>query len=185
MPRPPSDRVEEGFEIWSTEGERNDTKTAQLMGLAQTTLSYWRRSYSWDQRYLVLIQPQADIMAGVAVAAMRAALPVVTQRLLHIATAKKPVVDADGHPIGEVYASQDRDAIQAAKLLAQYGLTDTPVDTLPNFIEAQVHLPPREDRDLADLSVGELRAEASRLLEATVQSVNTRVSSTQQRRKRV
>ena len=54
MPRPPSDRVEEGFEIWSTEAERNDTKTAELMGVPQSTVSYWHRTYRWDERYLVL-----------------------------------------------------------------------------------------------------------------------------------
>ena len=98
MPRPPSDRVEEGFQIWSTEAERNDTRTAELMGLPQSTVSYWHRTYRWDERYLAFIQPDGELMAGVALAAMRAGLPAVTQRLLHIATAKKPVYDADGQP---------------------------------------------------------------------------------------
>ena len=121
MPRPPSDRVDEAFEIWSTEAERNDTKTAELMGLPQSTVSYWHRTYHWDGRYLSLIQPDGEIMARVGLAAMRAGMPIVTERLLHIATAKTPVYDADGNQTGETYASQDRDAIQAAKLLSQMG----------------------------------------------------------------
>ena len=35
--------------------------------------------------------------------------------------AKKPVYNEQGEPIGETWASSDRDAIQAAKLLTQYG----------------------------------------------------------------
>ena len=46
-------------------------------------------------------------------------------------------------PIGEVYAAQDRDAIQAAKLLAQYGLTESPADRWSGALEAQVQMPSR------------------------------------------
>lgn len=179
MPRPPSDRVDEAYEIWSTEAERNDTRTAELMGVPQSTVSYWHRTYRWDERYLSLIQPDGEIMVRVGLAAMRAGMPVVTERLLHIATAKKPVCDADGKQIGETYASQDRDAIQAAKLLAQYGLTDRPTEGWSGSLEAEVHLPLGEEPDSAalstgELSVAELKAEASRMIEATVQAVNTR-----------
>jgi hypothetical protein len=40
MARPPSDRVDEAFEIWATIGERNDTRTAQQLGVPQETVSY-------------------------------------------------------------------------------------------------------------------------------------------------
>jgi hypothetical protein len=179
MPRPPSDRVDEAFEIWSTEAERNDTRTADLMGVPQSTVSYWHRTYRWDERYLTLIQPDGEVMVRVGLAAMRAGMPMVTQRLLHIATAKKTVYDADGTPIGEVYAAQDRDAIQAAKLLTQYGLTDRPADDWSGALEARVHIPSYEERNQAapskgEPSIAELRAQASRMIEATVQAVNTR-----------
>jgi hypothetical protein len=174
MPRPPSDRVEEGFEIWSTEAERNDTKTAEIMGLSQSTVSYWHRTYHWDERYLSLIRPQAEVMVGVALATIRAGLSAMTARLLAIATATKPILDAEGNTIGEVYVSQDRDAIQAAKLLAQYGLAESVSDGLPTAIEARVSLPPREKQDLEAMSIGELRAHTSRMLEETIQAVNTR-----------
>jgi len=175
MPRPPSDRVEEGFEIWSTEAERNDTKTAELMGLSQSTVSYWHRTYHWDERYLSLVQPQAEVMVGAALATIRAGLPAMTTRLIQIVTATTPVYDADGEKIGEVYASQDRDAIQAVKLLYQYGLAESVSDRLPTAIEAQVSLPPREEQDLEAMGVGELRAWTSHLLEETIQATNTRL----------
>ena len=60
-----------------------------------------------------------SILAGVARAEIRAALPAIVTRLRHIVEARKPVYNEAGEPIGEVYAAQDRDAIQAAKLLSQ------------------------------------------------------------------
>jgi hypothetical protein len=175
MPRPPSDRVDEGFAIWSTEAERNDTRTAELMGVSQSTVSYWHRTYRWDERYLTVIQPDGQLMAGVALAGMRAGLPAVTERLLHIVTAKKPVYDADGNQSGEVYASQDRDAIQAAKLLAQYGLSGYVEDRLPGSIEAKVGMSSMEEI-LAVANAGDAHAAACMILEATVAETNTRVT---------
>ena len=121
MPRPPSDRVDEGFRIWSTEANRNDTKTAAIMGLSQETVSYWHRTYGWDARYLTVLQPDGELFAGLARAHIRAILPAVAERLRAIVEAKKPVYNDQGEPIGETWASSDRDAIQAAKLLTQYG----------------------------------------------------------------
>src|SRR6188472_2726560 len=117
MPRPPSDRVDEAFEIWSTEAERNDTRTAELLGVPQSTVSYWHRTYGWDERYLCVVQPDGELLAGVARAEIRAALPAVVTRLRCIVEARKPVFDAQGEPIGETRAASDRDAVQAAKLL--------------------------------------------------------------------
>jgi hypothetical protein len=168
MPRPPSDRVEEGFQIWSTEADRNDTRTAELMGVPQSTISYWHRAYRWDERYLTFIQPDGELMAGVAVATIRAGLPAVTERLLQIATAKKPVYDAAGKPIGEVYAAQDRDAIQAAKLLVQYGLGDPLAAGGPGSIEARGGIAFEEIR--AAMHGGDVGAATSRIIAATVAS---------------
>jgi hypothetical protein len=181
MPRPPSDRVDEAFEIWSTAADRNDTRTAELMGLPQSTVSYWHRTYRWDERYLAFIRPDGALMASVALAGIRAGLPAVTQRLLQIATAKKPVYDADGRLIGEAYASQDRDAIQAAKLLAQYGLSDTPGDGWAGSVGAWVGMASPEEAILAAVNAGDFDTAATRILEATVQAVNTRPSRSRKR----
>ena len=161
MPRPPSERVDEAFEIWSTEADRNDTRTAELMGVPQSTVSYWHRTYRWDERYLTFIRPDGELMAGVALAGIRAGLPAVTQRLLHIATAKKPVYDADGHLIGEVYASQDRDAIQATKLLYQYGLPESLVDGSLDTIEARVGMSRSREEIQAAADAGDTAAAAA------------------------
>src|SRR5262245_23505601 len=121
MPRPPSERVEEGFRIWSTEANGNDTQTAKLMGIPQETVSYWHRTYGWDQPYQAMMQPGGELRAAVARTKIRAGLPAVAERLLAIVQGKKPVYNADGEQIGETWASTDRDAVQAAKLLAQFG----------------------------------------------------------------
>jgi hypothetical protein len=181
MSHHPPQLIEEAFQIWSTAAGRNDTRTAALLGLPQTTVSSWRRTHRWDARDLATRQDEADRAARHALAQMRAGMPVVAERLLAIATARRPVLDAEGRKTGAVYASQDRDAIQAAKLLAQYGLDERLGDGLPEAIEAQVSFPLREE-DLAALSVGELRAETGRMIEATAQAVNTRPS---RRRNRV
>jgi hypothetical protein len=155
MPRPPSERVDEAFELWSTEAERNDTRTAESMGLPQSTVSYWHRTYGWDQRYLAFIQPDGDVFAGVARAEIRAALPAIVRRLRSIVEARKPVYNETGEPIGEVYASQDRDAIQAAKLLTQYGFEGGAGQDSPIFDAQAVVLPEVRTSDgeesLADL----------------------------------
>jgi hypothetical protein len=168
MPRPPSNRVEEGFHIWSTEADRNDTKTAELMGVPQSTVSYWHRTYHWDERYLTFSHPDGELMAGVALADIRATLPAVTQRLVHIATATKPVHDAAGTPIGEVYAAQDRDAIQAAKLLYQYALSDPPAAGWPGSLAVQGEITSAEIR--AAMHDGDVGAATSRIIAATVAS---------------
>ena len=51
------------------------------MGLPQSTVSYWHRTYGWDERYLSFIQPDGDVFAGVARAEIRAALPAIVTRL--------------------------------------------------------------------------------------------------------
>jgi hypothetical protein len=181
MSRSPSDQVEEGFHIWSTEAERNDTRTAELMGRSQSTISYWHRTYRWDERYLSFVQPDAELMVGVGVAAMRAAVPAVTQRLVHIVTAKKPVYDEEGQRIGEVYAAQDRDAIQAAKLLYQHALSDSPRDGWPRAIEAQVQVSPWEGRSVEEMSPAEVTAAACRVIEETVHAADTRPSRSRKR----
>jgi hypothetical protein len=45
--------VEEGFTIWSTEAERNDTRTAEWMGLSLATISLAR---AWHDAHSQAIQ---------------------------------------------------------------------------------------------------------------------------------
>jgi hypothetical protein len=180
MSRPPSERIDEAFEIWATDGDRNDTRTAELMGLPQSTVSYWHRTYAWDQRYLAFIQPDGDVFAGVARAEIRSALPAIVTRLRHIVEARKPVFNAAGEPIGEVYASQDRDAIQAAKLLSQYGFEGSAGQDSPIFEAHAVVLPEVRTPD-GEESVADLKRNVSAMIEATVLSVNTRTNHSRKR----
>jgi hypothetical protein len=144
MPRPPSDRVDEGFRIWSTEAGRNDTRTAAIMGLSQETVSYWHRTYGWDARYLSIQQPDGELLAGLARVQIRAGLPAVV-RLHAIVETKKPVYNEQGELIGETWASSDRDAIQAAKLLTQYGFEGgAGQDSLALEAQVMAGLPPHD-----------------------------------------
>src|SRR5215208_5718918 len=180
MPRPPSDRVDEAFEMWSTEAERNDTRTAELMGVPQSTVSYWHRTYNWDQRYLAFIQPDGDVFAGVARAEIRATLPAIVTRLRSIVETRKPVYNDQGELIGEVYASQDRDAIQAAKLLSQYGFEGGAGQDSPVYDAHAVVFPEVRTAD-GEESLADVKRSVSALIEATVQSVNTRPSHSRKR----
>lgn len=170
MPRPPSERVEEGYAIWSTEAERNDTRTAQIMGMSQETVSYWHRTYRWDERYLAEMQPNGEYMTGLARAGIRTALPGMVGRLRHIVEGRKPVYDETGKQIDETWVSSDRDAIQAAKLLAQIGFENGAGQDSPS-VEASSWMP--EDSSPA-LPEGDNRAKLSAIINATYRAANTR-----------
>lgn len=191
MPRPPSDRVEEGFQIWASEAGRNDTRTAELIGVPQSTVSYWHRTYGWDERYLSIVQPDGELLAGVARSEIRAALPAVVVRLRSIVEDRKPIFNAQGEQIGETWAASDRDAVQAAKLLTHYGfeggtgmdhtiIESYPVSTVVGVPDEPLGMAERE-RELEGKSVAELKREVSAMLEATMQSVNTRPSYSRKR----
>ena len=103
MPRPPSERVDEAFEVWSTEAERNDTKTAAADGRAPDRPS---ATGAAPMAGTSATSPSSSRMGtslpGVARAEIRAALPAVVTRLRHIVDARKPVSNEAGEPIGEV-----------------------------------------------------------------------------------
>jgi hypothetical protein len=113
-------------------------------------------------------------------AEIRAALLGTVSRLRQIVEARKPVYNDQGEPIGEVYASQDRDAIQAAKLLTQYGFEGGAGQDSPIFDAHAVVLPEVRTPD-GEESVGDLKRTVSAMIEATVQSVNTRPSTSRKR----
>ncbi len=131
MPRPPSDRVDEAFEIWSTEAERNDTRTAQQLGVAQETVSYWHRKYGWDERWQEVTAAEAELASRQGRQMMRLATPLIAQRLLAIIGGERPLLKRDGSPqldhdgnVIMVRGGNDKDAINAAKLLLAYNLGD-------------------------------------------------------------
>src|SRR5262245_44054714 len=172
MPRPPSERVEEGFQLWSSEGECNDTKTGELMGVPQETVSYWKRTYHLHERYLSLMGPQSEHWAALARAEMRAILPAAAVRLRAIDSATTPIYNAEGEKIGETWASSDRDAVQAAKLLAQYALEggagqDTTIIDVPSMLA-----PHARGEAFAAMSAQD---QAIAILEDNVAAVNTRI----------
>ena len=92
--------LRKAFEIWATEAGRNDTRTAELIGVPQSTVSYWHRTYGWDERYLSIVQPDGELLAGVARSEIRAALPAVVVRLRSIVEDRKPIFNARGSRSG-------------------------------------------------------------------------------------
>ena len=170
MPRPPSDRVDEGYLIWSTEAERNDTRTAQIMGVPQETVSYWHRTYRWDERYLSEIQPNGEYLTGLARAGIRTSLPGMVARLRHIVEAKKPIYSDAGQQIDETWASSDRDAIQAAKLLAQIGFEDGAAQevSLPDA------MPWTPQENTPALPEGDTRARLNAIINANYRAASSR-----------
>ena len=173
MPRPPSDRVDEGFRIWSTEANRNDTKTAAIMGLSQETVSYWHRTYGWDARYLTVLQPDGELFAGLARAHIRAILPAAADTITAISwrprsrstTTRESRSGRPGPPpIGMRSKPPSSSPSTASKGVP--GRTASPLET-----QAMGGLP-THDPAFDALSVEE---QACAIIEANIQSVNTRI----------
>jgi hypothetical protein len=102
-------------------------------------------------------------------------------RLRSIVAGRKPVFNDQGEQIGETWAASDRDAVQAAKLLTQYGFEggaglDGPVFATHAVVRPEIREPEGEE------SVAALRQQAVAMIEETLQAVNTR---TKRRGKRI
>jgi hypothetical protein len=196
MPRPPSDRVDEAFEIWATIAERNDTRTAEQLGVAQETVSYWHRKYGWDERWQEAMDTGAEMAVRQARQMMRQATPLIARTLLNIIGGERPLLKRDGTPqldpdgnVIMVRSGTDKDAVNAAKLLLSYNLGDP----------RTAHYDPEPDRPMGSVlpatytmggevhdpetpeELAALKASVSDLIEATVQSVNTRPSRSRKR----
>src|SRR5829696_6054144 len=131
MARPSSDRVDEAFTIWATIAERNDTRTAQQMGVAQETVSYWHRKYGWDERWQEAMDTGVEVAVRQARQMMRSATPLIARRLLDIIGGERPLLTRDGSPqldrdgnVIMVRGGTDKDVINAAKLMLSYNLGD-------------------------------------------------------------
>lgn len=193
MARPPSDRVDEAFTIWATSAERNDTRTPQQMGVAQETVSYWHRKYAWDERWQEVSAAEAERASRQARQMMRQATPLIVRRLLDIIGGERPLLKRDGSPqldhdgnVVMVRGGTDKDVINAAKLMLSYNLGDPrtahydpdPVIDVP-YVSAATDMPPTSEDEPQTLA--ELKASTQALIEATVQSVNTRPSRSHRR----
>lgn len=186
-------RRQNAFVLWCGEGEQNADKTAALCGVSRRTIYSWMKADEWRARWISATGPEAEAAAQQGKQMMRAAIPMLARRLIHIIGGEKPfrnlqgeiVRDSEGNPI-MVWASDDKDAVQAAKLMALYGLGsplsvtevgDTSI--LANY-STKEQMP---DIPLGEQSFEQLRAEVSQAIEATVSAVNTRTSSSKNRRR--
>jgi hypothetical protein len=195
MARPPSDRVDEAFEIWATTAERNDTRTAQQLGVAQETVSYWHRKYGWDERWLEVTAAEAERASRLGRQMMRLATPLIAQTLLNIIGGQRPLLKRDGSQqldtdgkVIMVRGGTDKDVINAAKLLLSYNLGDPrtahyepdPDPVIDVAYASAASFPPPGSEDEPQ-SLPELKASVQALIESTIQSVNTRPSRSRKR----
>jgi hypothetical protein len=168
------------FRCWATDGEQDDKKTAQLCDIPRRTIAYYRSRDDWRQRWNSAIGPEAGDAARSGQAMARMATPMVMKRLINMVGGMKPDMapngdhrhDEDGNPL-YVWASADRDASNAAKLLLLYALgpaTEQQQPDGPTYAAAFSAAPATTDAS----SLSDLRSAANAMLEATIQGVNSR-----------
>jgi hypothetical protein len=194
----PTEQHIAAYSIWCGEGEQDTGKTAELTGIPRRTIQYYMKRDGWRAQWVSENAIEADRAAAQGRQMMRHATPMVVRRLLHIVGATVPmrhaltgaVIEQDGAPV-MVYAESAKDAVNAAKLLTLYALgtplsqTDVGDSSILNAhysVPNDTLLPPQDD---GSETTAQLRARASAMLEATAQSVNTRVTSTTQRKRRM
>lgn len=184
MARPRNEKVDEAFVIWAGEADRDDTKTAELVGVPVRTLQYWRSTYAWEQRYISELGPAAELSAIQTRQMLRMAGPAMARRMLAILAEQRPLRNAigdiilnEGQPI-MVYASKDSDAVQAAKVIAILGIGEETPTLGSSPYEARYTVPPEPPPPDPgeEENIGALRNRAVAMLEETVASVNTRAT---------
>lgn len=174
------DPAENAYLVWCAEGDQLDTKTAELTGIPRSTIGHWRRSQDWRAKWLGDAGPEAEQAASVGRAMIRAGMPLVAKRLLAIIGGQVPVRNMQGEVVLDEagkprmqWEAEHRDAIQAAKIFALYGLGQPSLQDTAGYgaiPEGQWKAVPEGQGQ----SAADLRARASEMIEATVASVNTR-----------
>ena len=153
-------------------GQPRDTaKTAELSGIPARTIRYYAARDGWAERWLAEADPEAATMAAIARAEIRGNLPAVVRRLVVIAAGTRPVRDETGRVVGEAFAASDKDAIQAGKLLLQYGLGEGIARGVEPLLDVPSRLALPHDAGAGPSSAF---AQASAILAAKIAGTNTR-----------
>ena len=188
----PDETRSDAYRIWCAEGEQSTRKTAQLLGIPLRTVQYWRSTDDWQRRWLAQSAPESEVSRDQARVLARHASPAVMRRMLSIVVGEKPVRTADGSPVLDEegrpvmqWASEDRDAINAGKLIALYGIGNGTQDEVSEAViypgtYTDSHPDPQPNG--TEPSIEAVRAKASAMLEATVGAVNTRTNTKGKRR---
>lgn len=123
------DKAERAYAIWSTDGDCDVEKTAQLCGIPARTLYYYRRRDHWDGR--LERERLANTAEAVLLAAnmVRAGMPHVVESMQMICYGTKPLINADGRVVinpdtGKavmIPMSHDKDRVAAGRWLLQFG----------------------------------------------------------------
>jgi len=173
------------YEIWASDGEQSDEKTAEISGIPRRTISYHRNKERWSQRY-------KDDKVGLSAADVDVAR-IRWKRLLVNGMARmelivygrkplrdqygKPVLDDDGNPV-MTWEADHREAISAYRAIMD-SVTNRDMGSQVESYEAGIQ----------SISEGETIDDpallAAQILEETQAGVNTRVMAQQKRGRRV
>ena len=174
MPKATEEDIERIFLVWAGEGEQDDSRTAELCGIPRTTVGYYKRTRDWPARFLSVAGPDSEVAANTGRAMMRYGIPIVARRLLAIVGQQIEIENPETGEVRKIWASEDRDAVNAAKVLAAYGLGQptaqdaTGLGAIPAESWVKSEVPEGEE------TIEQLRQRAAAMIEATVASVNTR-----------
>jgi hypothetical protein len=171
-----NERAEAAWHVWLTDGNQDAAKTAAITGIPVRTIRYYAQTRDWMAKLNSMAGAEAGASAVRAHQMMRAGMPMVVQRMLRIVGEMRPLRTTNGELVrdpttGEtvmVPASEDRDAIQAAKVLSMHALAGVTYEGEANASEG---LWRHGGEALENQS---LQAQAAAILEATVADVNTR-----------
>ena len=201
MGKSDNQRAEEAFQVWCSTGMQDDGKTAQLCEIPYSTVTYYRRAHRWVERWHDAVGPEASILSNQGRMLLRLSTPLMARKLLQIIGGERPLINANGDlvkdengkPVMLPYA-EPRDQIQALKLALAYNWGDPrnivydpdggmPSGAIPAAfaIGGEILEDPQIPETPADLEA--LKQSVSSLIEATVQSVNTRTKTRAGRRR--
>lgn len=124
------ERAELAYAIWSTEAAGSVAKTAELTGFPVPSIQRWKREDNWHRR--LESERFGDTNEAVEHAAnmIRSAMPQVAERMISIAAGTRPLVNNEGKLVIDpetnkpvhVPMADNKDAINAARWLMQYGM---------------------------------------------------------------
>lgn len=164
------------YEIWATDGEQSDEKTAEISGVPRRTISYHRNKEGWAQRYRDEKLGLSNADVDVARIRWKRLLISGMARMEHIVYGKKEmrdhmgkvVLDDDGQPV-MTWAAEHKDAVSAYRAI---------MDSVTNRDSGSMDTGAYETH-VTRISEGETVEDpallAAQILEETQAGVNTRI----------
>lgn len=171
------------YEIWATDGEQSDEKTAELSGIPRRTISYHRNKENWSQRYKDEKMGLSNADVDVARIRWKRLLISGMARMEEIVYGKrvlrdqmgKVVLDDNDTPV-MTWAAEHKDAIAAYRAIMD-SVTNRDMGSLDTGFDGHI----------VAITAGETVEDpallAAQILEDTQHQVNTRILNKHGRRK--